>query len=50
MKPMNIDEFFNRRVIFSGLEARFNYDDTTDSPGITEGQIETEVVAEVLQK
>ena len=50
MKPMDIDELFNRRVVISELEACLNDDDAIDASGITEGQTETEIVAEVVQK
>ena len=50
MKPMYVDKFFNRRVIISELEAHLNDYDAIDASGITEVQIETEVVTEVLQK
>ena len=49
MKPMNVDELFNKRVITSELEARLNYDDGIDASGITKGQTETKVLAEVLK-
>ena len=50
MKPIGVDEFFNRRVIISGQEAHLNDDNTIDSSGITDGQAETVVVADFLQK
>ena len=50
MKPMDGDKSFNRRVIISELEAPLNDYDAIDASGITEVQIETEVVTEVLQK
>ena len=49
MKPMDGDKSFNRRVIISKLEASLNDDDEIDASGITEVQIETVVVAEVVQ-
>ena len=45
MKTMDADKLFNRRVIISELESSFNDDDTIDSSGITEVQIETAVIA-----
>ena len=50
MKPMDVDELFNRRVIISELEAHFNDDNSIDASGITYIQTETLVVAEVVQK
>ena len=50
MKPMDVVKFFNRRVIISELEASLNNDDAIDSSGITKGQTETAVVAEVVKK
>ena len=40
MKPIDVDEFFNRRVIIIELEASLNDDDEIEAPGITEEQIE----------
>ena len=37
-KPIDVDELFDIRVIFSELEASLNDDDTIDASGITEGQ------------
>ena len=45
---MNVDKFFNIKVIISELEQRFNDDYATDVSGITDGQTETVVVAEVV--
>ena len=50
MKPMDVYKFFNRRVIIIELEACFNDDYAIDAPGITQGQIETAAVVEVLQR
>ena len=47
---MGVDELFNRRVITSELEASLNDDDEIDTSGITEGQIETAAVVEVVQR
>ena len=41
MKPMYVDELFNRRVIISELEARLKDDYAIYASGITEGQTET---------
>ena len=41
MKPMDVDEFLNRRVIVSELEESLNNDDTIESSGITDVQTET---------
>ena len=41
MKPMDVDEFFNIRVIISELDALLNDDDVIDASGITEVQTET---------
>ena len=49
IKPIGFDELFNRRVIISELEASFNYYYAIDASGITEGQTETAVVAELVQ-
>ena len=38
MKPMDVDELFNIRVIIIELEARLKDDDALDASGITEGQ------------
>ena len=43
MKPLYVDELFNRRVIISELKARLNDDDVIDASGITEVQTETAV-------
>ena len=45
MKPIDVDELFNIRVIISELEASLNDDEKIESSRITEGQIETPVVA-----
>ena len=50
MKPMDVDELLNIRVIISELEARLNDDDEIDASGITESQIEIVVVAELAQQ
>ena len=50
MKPMDVDELFNRRVIISELESRWNNDYAIDASGINEGQTETSVVSEVVKK
>ena len=50
MTPMDVDKFFNRRVVISELEAHLNDDDAIDVSWITESQTETAVVTEVLQK
>ena len=38
MKPIDVDELFNRRVKISELEANLNDDDAIDASVITEGQ------------
>ena len=35
MKPMDIDEFFYRRVVIIELETSLNDDDAIDASGIT---------------
>ena len=45
-KPIDIDEFLNRRDIIPESEASFNDDDAIDASGIAEFQTETSVVAE----
>ena len=50
MKPIYVDELFNRRVIISELEASLKDDGSIDASFITQGQTETEVVAEVVKK
>ena len=50
MKPIDVDELFNRRVIISELEYSLNDDNTIDTSFIKEVQKETSVVAEVVQK
>ena len=50
MKLIDVDEFFNRGVIISELEASLNNDDKIYASRITEVQTETSVVAEVIQK
>ena len=47
IKPMDVDELLNRRVIRSELESSLNDDDEIDASGITEGQKEASFVAEV---
>ena len=42
---MDVDEFFNRRVIISELEDSLNDDDAIYASGITEGKTETAVIA-----
>ena len=49
MKPIDVDEIFNIRVIISELESSLNDDDTIDSSVVTEGEIEASVLVEVLQ-
>ena len=50
MKPMDVYELFNIRIIISKLKARLNHDVVFDASGITQGQKETSVVAEGVQK
>ena len=50
MKHMDVNKLFNRRFIISELEECLNDDDAIGASGITEGQTETTVVAEVVQK
>ena len=50
MKPIDVDKLLNRRVITSELGARLSDDGAIDASGIIEGQTETSVVAEVVQK
>ena len=45
MKPIDVDELFNRRFIISEFEDSLNDDDAIDASGITESQTETSVVA-----
>ena len=50
MKPIDVDKFFNRRVIISELESSLNNDDTIDASFVPEGETEASVVAEVVQE
>ena len=45
MKPMDVDEFFNRRVIISELEACLNDGDAIDASVLIDVQTETAVIA-----
>ena len=45
---MNVDKFFNIKIIISELEQHFNDDYAADVSGITDSQTETVVVAEVV--
>ena len=48
MKPIGIDELFNRRVIIYELESSLNYDDSIDALVVAEGETEASVVAELV--
>ena len=50
MKPMCIDELFNRRVIIRKLESSLNDADIIDASVVLEGKTEASVVAEVVHK
>ena len=45
MKPIDVDELFNRRVIISELESSFNDNEEIDAPVFPEGEPEAPVVA-----
>ena len=45
MKPIDVDELFNRRVIISELESSLNDDDAIESSVVPEGKTEASFVA-----
>ena len=47
MKPIDVDEFFNRRFIISELEHSLNNDESIDASVVPEGKKEASVVAKV---
>ena len=50
MKPIDIDELYDRRFITSELESSFNNDDAIDASGITQVQPETAVFQKQYKK
>ena len=50
IKPIDVDEFFNRRFIIGELEYSFNDDDTIGASVVPKRKIETSVVAEVVKE
>ena len=50
MKPIYVDDLFNRMFIISELGDSLNDDDAIDASGIIEVQTETAIFAEAVQK
>ena len=50
MKPIDVGEFFSRRVITSELGSSLNNNDTIDESVVPQGEIEASVFAEVVQE
>ena len=50
MKPIDVDELFNRRVIISELEYSLNDDDTIDASVVSGGEIKSSFVAKLVQE
>ena len=50
MKPIYVDELFNRRVIICELGYSLNDDDAIDASVVAKHETEASVVAELLQE
>ena len=50
MKPINVDEFFNGRVIIHEFEYSLNEDATIETSVVAEEETQSAVVTEAVQK